>query len=267
MAKLHILTLNWNGLDKLKELIPSTLKSITNLDCTWYIRDNGSIDGSIEFIEQFPEIKLLKIEHNRDNFSKGMNSLFNLASPSDEDFVLLLNNDVVFKDNGSIKTMMKMFDAPDVGVVGAKLFYKGTKNIQHCGVVFNGNGVPYHLDDGKPEAKHHKKDKEFQVVTGAVWLTKAEYYKNASDAGGLDEGFHWAFDDVAACLHIKYKLGKKIVYCGKTNIEHESSASLKKNPVNKQYLNQNYNRLRNLFREYVTCDEKAYLNDPNYLAI
>ena len=266
MAKIHILTLNWNGLDKLKELIPSTLNSISNLDATWYIRDNGSTDGSIEFIEQFPEIKLLKVDHNRDNFSKGMNTLFSLASPDDEDFVLLLNNDVVFKDTGSIKEMMKRFDNPDVGVVGAKLFYKGTKKIQHCGVVFNSKGLPYHLDDGKPEAKHHKKDREFQVVTGAVWLTKGKYYKQASDTGGLDESFHWAFDDVAACLHIKYKAGKKIIYCGKTNIEHESSGSLKKNPVNKQYLSQNYTRLRDLYRDYIKCDERAYLN-PDFQVV
>lgn len=264
--KLHIFTLNWNGLDKLKELIPSTLASIVNLDCTWYVRDNGSTDGSLEYLETFPQIKVLKIDHNRDNFSKGMNSLYDLAKPDDNDFVLLLNNDVVFKDTGSIKSMMKMFDLPDVGVVGAKMFYKGSKNIQHCGVVFNSRGLPYHLDDGKVEEKHHKTNKEFQVVTGAVLLTKGEYYRQASDAGGLDEGFHWAFDDVAACLHIKYKLNKRILYCGKTNIEHESSASLKKNPVNKLYLNQNYQRLKNIFGNLAMVDDHMYVNH-NYQVV
>ena len=77
----------------------------------------------------------------------------------------------------------------------------------------------------------------------------------------MDEGYHWAFDDVDLCLSIKYNMGKKIVYCGSTNIFHEESASLKKNQVNKLFLTHN---LQHLFKKWGTryvIDHEAYTKD------
>jgi len=76
-----------------------------------------------------------------------------------------------------------------------------------------------------------------QAVTAALALTRGKEFgniwTNKDGSRGMDEGFFWCFDDVDACLSIKYKQNKRVVYCGKTKIYHEESASLKKNPVNK----------------------------------
>lgn len=269
---LKIFTLNWKAPELLQDLISSTLPNLTGIEYEWYVRDNAASPDSEDskVLAKYPQIKVLSVEHNRDNFSQGMNSLFNMSNAQDDDYILLLNNDVVFKDSVSIKNMIKLMGSDkDIGVVGAKLNYKNSKKIQHCGVVFKKNNqefVPLHLDEHLQEEKHHKKNREFQVVTGAVWLTKAGIYKNISPSGGLDVKFHWAFDDVAACLSIKYKLNKKIVYCGSTHIEHESSASLKKNPSNKMFLNQNYRYLMNDFFDVIKDDEILYRN-KNYKVV
>jgi GT2 family glycosyltransferase len=81
---------------------------------------------------------------------------------------------------------------------------------------------------------------------------------------GFDEQLKWAFDDVDLCLKIGTTLHKKIVMCGDTNIQHEESASLKVNPVNKLYLNSNISILTNRWRNKVDTDVYRYLKDPTY---
>ena len=87
MAKLHILTLNWNGLSLLQDLRPSLKAAIEPLkdavDVTWYVRDNGSTDGSFEYLESIDDIptRVFSINHNRDAFATGVNNLWRSAQP------------------------------------------------------------------------------------------------------------------------------------------------------------------------------------------
>ena len=78
------------------------------------------------------------------------------------------------------------------------------------------------------------------------------------------EMFKWAFDDIDLSLSIKYKQNKKIVYCGKTNISHDESASLKKNPVNKMFLSNNLNLLTSKWSKFYVIDKAIYTNNKNY---
>lgn len=265
---LKILTLNWDGKDKLEKLYPGLIKSLDGVDYEWLVKDNNSTDGSKEYIKSLnnPNIKLIECSHNFDNFSKGCNVLFKEASPNDEDFILLLNNDVIFNDELSLKNMISIIDKDhSVGVVGAKLKYTGTNKIQHAGVVFNNSMMPFHFRANQIDDSDSSKNREFQAVTGAVWLTKAKYYKQiCKDSEGLDQNYHWCFDDVSACLSIKYNLNKKIIYCGKTNIFHEESASLKKNPANKLFMKHNVNLLLNMWKDKCKADAAIYLKDKKY---
>ena len=47
MNKLHILTLTWNACDKLTKLKESLLPALSNIDYTWLIKDNASIDNTV----------------------------------------------------------------------------------------------------------------------------------------------------------------------------------------------------------------------------
>ncbi len=137
---LKILTLNWNGADKLAALQKSLLPALEELDYAWYIRDNGSIDNSVQLVEGWDnnKINLIKYPNNQKNYAQGMNFLFKEAAPKDDDIILTLNNDVILQDTVSIKNMIKLLqEDKDIGIVGAKLNYTNTKNIQHCGVLFH----------------------------------------------------------------------------------------------------------------------------------
>jgi GT2 family glycosyltransferase len=269
---LYIFTLTWNGEDKLVKLKNSLLPCLEGLDYTWLIKDNASKDNTIETASQWGDrVKVLPYKNNQQNFSQGMNYLCEAASPKDNDQILLLNNDVIFNDDQSIKNMIGVLEKDSkVGVVGARLLFTDTDKLQHAGVVFDPRFKgPMHFRSGQVADELSTKDRLFQVVTGAVLLTKAEYFKNActtnkSGIKGMDEKYHWAFDDVDLCLAIKYNLKKNIVYCGRTNVFHEESASLKKNPTNKLFMTHNLNLLKEKWNERAILDRDTYEKDPKY---
>lgn len=263
---IYILSLNYNGEKLLPKLLSSTKKALSGISYKWLIKDNNSTDASLSTLyeeqKNNPNIKIYNYPNNDQNFSEGMNYLFDKTNASDDDFILLLNNDIEFVDYNSINNMIELFKDNSIGAVGCKLNFPGKHNnkIQHCGVVFSNRKFPYHLDGGKKEQKYHSLNKEFQVVTGAVLLTKAKYYKfahvtNKSNIPGLDERFIWGLDDVDFCLSLKYKMNKKIMYCGDTNIIHHESYTLKNNNLNKFYFNSNISLLHNKWGNHIIIDD------------
>jgi len=196
---------------------------------------------------------------------------FNEASPNDDDYVLLLNNDIIFNDTTSIHKMIKLMETDShIGVVGARLLFTDTNKLQHAGVVFNNSyKAPAHFRLNDESDSDAEKNRLFQVVTGAVLLTKAKYYRAAhhnvkSGNNGMDEKYHWGFDDVDLCLAIKYNMEKDIVYCGSTNIYHEDSSSLKKVPTNRLFLNHNLILLKNKWEKHYCLDQDIYDKDRKF---
>lgn len=274
MSKLYILTLTWNGIDKLTKLYQSLIPALGHNSYTWLIKDNASKDNTIETVKSWEgNIKAISYKDNQQNFAAGMNYLFDQASPADNDTIMLLNNDVIFNDTVSIDNMLNILNKDaSVGIVGARLLYTDTDKLQHAGVVFDKRyqyKAPIHFRAGQATDAEAEKNRLFQVVTGAVLITKADYYrnvfnKNKSGSRGMDENYHWAFDDVDLCLSVRYNMNKKIVYCGSTNIFHEESATLKKNPANRLFLNHNFLHLADKWQKICTLDKDIYTSNPKY---
>lgn len=261
--KLYILTLNWNGEDKLKRLVPSLIPSLNNINYEWFIKDNNSSDNSVDYLKSLENknIHITEYKDNLHNFSQGCNYLFDVVAPEDSSLILLLNNDIIFNDFVSIKNMISLFK-DDVGVVGAKLLFSNTNKLQHAGVVFHNNHkLPYHFRINEDSDKLSSKNRYFQAVTGACLLTKSEYYKNIKH---MDANYHWAFEDIDLCLQINKNLNKKIIYCGDTNIFHEESATLKKNPVKNLFMQHNINYFFSKWTGRYIIDHGMYVNNPNF---
>lgn len=166
--------------------------------------------------------------------------------------------------------MIKLINKDDVGLVGAKILYPGTNKLQHAGVTISkkNNSYPYHYKHGEEYCDDDCLNREFQIVTAACALTKAKYYRqvctNKSNRVGFCEEYFWMYEDVDFALSVKYKLGKKVVYCGGTEIYHEESASLKKNPVHKMMMPHNINVYRRKWSNIAIEDHEIYLTNKDY---
>jgi GT2 family glycosyltransferase/glycosyltransferase involved in cell wall biosynthesis len=111
---------NWNGKDLLEKYLPSVVEALgVNPENEIIVVDNGSTDGSAEFVRKaFPAITLVPLEHNA-GFGGGSNEGFRKAK---NDIVVLLNSDMrVARD--FLAPLLEGFRDPDVFAVSCQIFF------------------------------------------------------------------------------------------------------------------------------------------------
>ncbi|MCI8314305.1 MAG: glycosyltransferase family 2 protein [Lachnospiraceae bacterium] len=142
-------------------------------------------------------------------------------------YLLLLNNDTQVISMNWMESMLMYAQRPDVGAVGAKLYY-GDRTIQHAGVVI---GLGAHRTAGHTHYKINYDNlgymgrlcyaQNVSAVTGACLMVRKSLY----DAlGGLDEAFAVALNDVDFCLRVREK-GYLNIFTPFAELYHFESAS------------------------------------------
>lgn len=141
---------------------------------------------------------------------------------------LLCNNDIEALEPGWLERMLELAQKPDVGIVGAKLYYPDGETIQHAGVCVGAHGAAEHyakrfrikeermkLAFGGRLAVTH----EMSAVTAACLLIR----KDAFDAvQGFDESIAVGFGDVDLCLRV-LEQGYRILFCPEAELKHHES--------------------------------------------
>lgn len=141
------------------------------------------------------------------------------------EYLLLLNNDVEVIGGAWLGEMLALCAQPDVGIVGAKLYYPDD-TIQHAGVVvglggYAGHSHKYAKRGGSGYMFRASTVQDLSAVTAACMLVKASVY---DAAGGLDEDFTVAFNDVDFCLRVR-KLGRRVLFTPYAELCHYESKS------------------------------------------
>ena len=120
LPKVCVAVLNYNGLQWLQGCLDSLAKTAyPNFEVL--IADNGSTDGSQEFIKsRYPSMKLMAFDENL-GFTGGYNRMF---AYSDADYFVLLNNDTVVPEPNWINLLVaKMEEDPSIAAATCKLVY------------------------------------------------------------------------------------------------------------------------------------------------
>ncbi|MCX9058737.1 glycosyltransferase, partial [Citrobacter portucalensis] len=115
----------------------------------------------------------------------------------------MLNNDIEVKNSEWLTEMVRHVSRPDIGCVGAKLYYPDGR-IQHAGVVLGIGGVAGHSH--KYFSAHHNGYhsrlslvQNYSAVTGAALLVRKNVYQ---EVGGLEPKLQIAFNDIDFCLKV-----------------------------------------------------------------
>ena len=142
------------------------------------------------------------------------------------EYLLLLNNDVELINPDTIQELLGYALRPDVGAVGALLYYPdGT--IRHAGVIFGLGSVAGHCFPGvaKGDPAYMGRNlfaQNYCAVTGACLMVKKSKFE---EAGGLnEEGLKVAFNDVDFCMELR-RCGYKNVYNPYATLYHYESKS------------------------------------------
>jgi GT2 family glycosyltransferase len=210
------------------ETLDRCLQSIARSSYTNYeillVENNSQRGGTFEYYERLKQDRRIRILGWEWDFNYSAINNF-AAEHAQGEVLLLLNNDVEVINEDWLERMLGYALQPEVGAVGAKLYYpNGT--IQHGGVIVGMGGVGAHVHTGAPREcpgyfARLLITQNLSAVTGACLMMRREVFR---EIGGLDEQFRVAYNDVDLCMRIRDK-GQLIVWTPHAQLYHHESLS------------------------------------------
>ena len=139
--------------------------------------------------------------------------------------VCLLNDDVEVRSPGWLEEMASLAIIPDVGAVGARLWYPDD-TLQHGGVILGVGGIASHAHPRLPRGNPGYSGRavlqqELSAVTGACLVVRRSVF---DEVGGLDERLPVAYNDIDFCLKVR-AAGYRNVWTPYAELMHRESAS------------------------------------------
>lgn len=214
-----IIILNKDLLNYTKQLIESIRQHTEKGSYEIIVVDNGSQDGSVEWLQQQDDVKLIANPENA-GFPKGCNQGMEIAKGQE---ILLLNNDTVVTANWLSNLRQALYSAPGIGAVGPVT--NNSSNLQKIEVPYpNENDAEAMAAMQRFAAGYNKSDPDkwhkWMMLVGFCMLFKREVY---GQIGGMDEAYSPGnYEDDDYNLRIR-KAGYEILLCKDTFIHHFGS--------------------------------------------
>jgi GT2 family glycosyltransferase len=220
MPLIHIITINWNGLEDTLEC----LKSLKNIDYPNFnitVIDNGSKEKQIEIIsKQFPTVRIIRNSTNV-GFVNANNQGIKLALKEKADFILLINNDTIVDNQFLKKLVITAKQNENIGLISPKiLYYKSHKVWCMGGKISILTGITILIGKGKNSEKYNKIIYP-DFISGCAMLVKADVINRI---GLLDPMYFAYFEDVDYSYRAK-KAGFKLAVIPNSIIWHKKTVN------------------------------------------
>ena len=238
MTKTAVVILNWNGLSFLKKFLGNVSEKSSGSDTLLYVADNGSTDGSCEWIEQnHSDVRIIRLDKNY-GFAEG----YNLSLKKiDAEYYILLNSDIEVTD-GWIKPMISFLDNnPDVASCQPKILsYNNRNQFEYAGAAggfLDKYGYPFCRGRilSITEKDEGQYDSQIDIFwsTGACMAVRSEAWKRC---GGFDADFFAHMEEVDLCWRF-HRLGYRVSFIPQSSVYHVGGGALPYSSPFKTYLN------------------------------
>lgn len=182
---------------------------------------NGNLESrQVDYFDS-SGVRLLNYDRVKFNLAEKINIGCAIAKG---EHLIILNDDIRVRNREWIIALLQFSQLPDVGAVGAKLYFpNGT--LQHVGIVLL-NAIPGHPYYMAPKDTDGyglcvKVPKNYLAVTGACQMTRREVFENL---GGYCEEFPLNYNDVDYCLRA-YEKGLRSIYTPYAELFHLEGVS------------------------------------------
>lgn len=246
----HVLVINWNGLEHLEACFDSLLAN-SYPNARFVLVDNASTDGSVEFVESRyghdVRVRVLRCPANL-GWSGGNNAGIRAALTENPEYLLLLNNDTAVAPD-LLETLVAAAERnPAVGALAPKLLLYHTPTlINSVGLYCSPIAASWDIGIGRLDGARWNTPQRVIGVCGAGMLLRTAVLEKT---GLLPEEFDIYLDDLDLCLRI-WNAGFEIWSCPAAVIRHKFSATWGVGPRarHKYYLNTR-NRLWVILRQF-----------------
>lgn len=213
---------SWNGKDLLAESLPPLVEEMKREGGNHEIIvvDNGSIDGTSDFVKQnFPDVVLVRSEQNL--YFGGGNRLG--MQRATRDLVVLLNNDMIVQP-GFIGPLLQPFRDPTVFGVASQVFLPTGKPRQETGKTraeFNGSDLDWRHDPVSITDELNKYTPVFWLHGGATAIDRRKYQW----LGGLDVLYDPFYVEDADLSYRAWKVGWQCLLASHSHVLHKHRSS------------------------------------------
>ncbi|NLW32992.1 MAG: glycosyltransferase family 2 protein [Fibrobacter sp.] len=227
-----VIILNWNGKNHIVECLSSvTASTYSNLEII--VVDNNSTDNSLDLIQGFKNISLIRNPHNI-GFCAGNNKGFAYAKGK---YIVTLNNDTAVNPHWLEKPVELLERDNSIGIISCRqmdyfnhnkingLFHYADKHLSFSSFGFGELIQDKHLKSG--------------LVIGANGASSIFRKTLINSIGGFDERFFAYHEDCDISMRA-FLSGWKCLYVPEAVIFHKEGSSLKKkNKIFRYYLERN----------------------------
>jgi GT2 family glycosyltransferase len=238
MDKVAIVILNWNGLKYIKAFLGKVVEYSARKDVTVYVADNGSTDGSADWITtHFRDVKVIRLDKNH-GFAGGYNIVLREIEAR---YYILLNSDIEVTP-GWIDPLTEHMDKnPDVGACQPKILsYNQKDHFEYAGAA--GGFIDrfgYTFCRGRIFEKTEKDTGQYESsidifwASGACMAIRPEVWEKC---GGFDPDFFAHMEEIDFCWRIN-RAGYRVSYVHNSIVYHIGGGSLPYDSPFKTYLN------------------------------
>jgi glycosyltransferase involved in cell wall biosynthesis len=185
------------------------------------IVDGFDIDN--EYLNGILSHRNIKLVRSKEPFNFSQRINLGVAKAQGE-FILILNDDIEVMSSEWLNSMLELSQIPEIGAVGAKLFFPNGK-LQHVGVTFP-KGLPGHIfyECHRSHGGYFCSNlinKNYLAVTGACLMIRRETFY---EVGCMDESLPLNFNDIDFCLKL-HRAGYRNVFTPFAELIHYESAT------------------------------------------
>lgn len=216
-----VLVVNWNGMKFIEDCL-SSLERQTWKNREFILVDNGSSDGSAEYIRQWagqiPNAQAILLSKNT-GFCKANNLAFARAKG---EWIALLNNDAVAEPNWIEELLRHGDPAQRIGMIGSKILFAEPE-----GVIDKAGHLIYWDGQNRGRGTMERDTGQYDRAEEILWpdACAALYHRRVfEETGGFDEAL-FAFGDDADLGMRARLLGWKAWYAPKAVVHHRHSAT------------------------------------------
>lgn len=237
MIKLSIVIICWNDHKVVGDCLKSIYEQTRQCDFEVIISDNGSSDGSVEYIRAcFPKVRIVENGANL-GYAKANNAGIQVARG---EYVLILNPDTIIRDRALEKLVTFAERRPDAGAFGCRVLNAdGSYQFpaRPLPTVFGwlmgalylrwlGQFISIFDSDVYPGWDGHT-ERAIGFQSGCCILFRQQLLRRL---GGFDERFFYHFEESDLCFRV-WKSGSSVLFYPGAEITHLGGQSVGRFPI------------------------------------